>query len=224
MSYDEGYSCIKLKWKLFHEEQEQERIKHDEDRAKDEQERLQKVASNRIKSELSKRQMERERVAKEERERDAAIRTAKAKEKLAKDREVEAMEREARERARENKAKAAWAQERWAEKMRQEAREGKPLNERLAAPEAKKYTAWRISTGETYTSYHSYTSRSTKNNAKCPTKSKRTSCAHVGLWPRVEGQHQCSVCSKTFFSFILRCSECKVMACASCRRQLRDRY
>lgn len=209
---------------MYHDEQERERIKHDEARARQEQERLQKVASERIKSEILKRRVEREKAAKEERDRDAAIKAAKEKEKLAKEREAEAKEREASGRARRNAAKAEDTQERWTEKMRQEAREGKTSKDRTAAAESKRNAAWRTSSGQATAPHSDHSSRSTKSTLESTTRTRRTPCAHIRFWPRVEGQHQCSVCSRTFYSFILQCSACKMMACAPCRIQLRSRF
>lgn len=45
-------------------------------------------------------------------------------------------------------------------------------------------------------------------------------CRHRTFWLKVEGRHECSVCYKTFNGFVLQCPDCKIMACASCKKAL----
>ena len=47
-------------------------------------------------------------------------------------------------------------------------------------------------------------------------------CVHVGFWPKVEGKHRCAVCSHDFYLFAYQCPHCAMMACASCRKQLKS--
>ena len=48
-----------------------------------------------------------------------------------------------------------------------------------------------------------------------------SSCYHKGRWPKVGGQHQCTICLGSSYRFILECPRCRIRACASCRKQLR---
>ena len=54
------------------------------------------------------------------------------------------------------------------------------------------------------------------------TTQDESSCLHLGFWPKVEGKHRCAVCSQDFYRFVLQCPYCQMMACASCKKQLRS--
>lgn len=44
-------------------------------------------------------------------------------------------------------------------------------------------------------------------------------CFHDRFWPKINGRHQCSMCSKMYNGFILQCPKCGIMACASCKKR-----
>ena len=59
------------------------------------------------------------------------------------------------------------------------------------------------------------------SGSKPKSEAARKACSHRQFWPKVQGRYECSVCLETFPSFILQCPQCQIMACASCRRQIR---
>lgn len=50
---------------------------------------------------------------------------------------------------------------------------------------------------------------------------QRDVCRHKKFWPKVNGRHECSICLKTFHSFVLQCPNCNIMACAPRKKSLR---
>ncbi|KAI1382915.1 uncharacterized protein F4822DRAFT_86326 [Hypoxylon trugodes] len=51
-------------------------------------------------------------------------------------------------------------------------------------------------------------------------RSEAKSCGHMEWWKKVNGSHICSHCSIKTTQFALQCPECKIFACASCRKLL----
>lgn len=52
-------------------------------------------------------------------------------------------------------------------------------------------------------------------------KRPQTGCAHKHHWPKVNGRHQCSACSRILPMYIFQCGGCGVMACNDCRKALK---
>ena len=50
----------------------------------------------------------------------------------------------------------------------------------------------------------------------------RSTCRHDRFWPKVEGRHSCGRCHAVQSRFAFQCPGCKMVACASCRRGLRE--
>ena len=48
-------------------------------------------------------------------------------------------------------------------------------------------------------------------------------CDHGDFWPKIQGGQECRNCARFCNAFIFRCPDCGILACASCRDQLRRR-
>lgn len=46
-------------------------------------------------------------------------------------------------------------------------------------------------------------------------------CDHGDFWPKIKGGHECSNCARFCNAFIFQCPRCGILACVSCRDQLR---
>ena len=49
----------------------------------------------------------------------------------------------------------------------------------------------------------------------------RSSCRHDKFWPKIEGRQSCSRCHAVQSRFAFQCPGCRMVACASCRQELR---
>jgi DNA repair exonuclease SbcCD ATPase subunit len=47
------------------------------------------------------------------------------------------------------------------------------------------------------------------------------SCEHRGFWPETKGAHRCQRCERLTTKFALQCPSCQMVACASCRKELK---
>lgn len=66
------------------------------------------------------------------------------------------------------------------------------------------------------------TPRTAHARQRGPPKPKApTGCSHRPLWPKVQGRHQCSVCSRWLPKYIFQCDWCGVRACNDCRKTLK---
>ncbi|MCJ1467594.1 hypothetical protein MMC07_006219 [Pseudocyphellaria aurata] len=54
-----------------------------------------------------------------------------------------------------------------------------------------------------------------------PKPKASTSCSHKSFWPKVQGRHKCSVCSRILPMYIFQCDGCGVRACNDCRKMLK---
>ncbi|CAF9923184.1 MAG: hypothetical protein ALECFALPRED_002319 [Alectoria fallacina] len=166
---------------------------------------------------------QRERNEKWKREQDAA----RAREEAS--RKAEESQREAREREA--------AQEMADQRIRETERRERDLRQRLFEKFAKQSTESRIPQQQQQQQQQNQkppinptTPRSGNSTPQTPRRQNRRPapqtgstgvCRHREFWPKVQGRNRCSVCFKTFNGFVLQCPECKILACASCKKGLR---
>ena len=165
-----------------------------------------------------------EKIAKEKaKERAAAARAAAEKEREAREallqkvREVEAKaaekEREARE-ALLKKVREAEAQAESTKGRKQNVKESTPKS-RESLPRKGGGTRRRGPATQTEASV------SGQGAPDSSTNPRHGVCVHSGFWPKVQGKYRCAICTQDFYSFILQCPTCSMMACASCKKQLK---
>ncbi|KAL9128578.1 MAG: hypothetical protein Q9217_002777 [Psora testacea] len=192
----------------------------------------------RLREERMKAQREQAAQWRESYEKKAKEEAAKAEEaarKRAEDlarRKAEEVMRNRREELQRQAAKEAREKEAWQEAANRRERESwQEVLERLARKEAEARVdqhnhSWephspapkapKRNAGRNSSSQHRRPAHQTDSARSAP-----TACQHNKFWPKVAGVHECSVCSKVFKSFILQCPDCKKIACASCKRELR---
>ena len=156
---------------------------------------VRRAEQERIWAEIRRRQQEADRVAREQREKLEREQAAAAEiyKKLEKQRRQEA-DRIAREQA------AVAEVHRKLEKQRQEER-AKREEQQQKDPEGQ---IWRAVRGQ-----------------RANRVATKTSCKHAKFWPKIEGRQSCSHCNEHQWKFVLQCPDCKMIACAACRKSLR---
>lgn len=176
-------------------------------REREAKEREERLREERIKA-------QREQNEKRKREQDSA----RAREEAS--RKAEESQREAREREA--------AQEMANQRIRETERRERDLRQRLFEKLAKQDTEGKMprqnqnqpTDSTTPRSWNSSTSQTPRRQNRRPAPQTGV-CRHRKFWPKVQGRNQCSVCFKTFNGFVLQCPECKILACASCKKGLR---
>lgn len=203
-----------------------------------EAERLQRLASKRIKgTELRQNEAKLKSLQDALKDVNSKLNAEKQREEevtraaAAKRREQLRKEEEARKRAEEEQWRERWAQiqKEQAERAAKEAREAEKAREvqerkRRAAAEAK----LRVEIEERAKARKEEEARKERARAaassfssyRTPT-SRKSTCRHSGFWPKIEGSHTCGNCHSVQRRFAFKCPGCSMVACANCRQSLR---
>lgn len=211
----------------------------DEQKQQRESERLQRLARKTIKgndldrNEVRLRGLRSElqdvnrKIAAEKQKAEDSVRSqaARRQEQLMKEQEAKRRAEEKQEREIRAEREAAQAKSRREAAARtakeacdaQEAREAREAQERVrrvqAAREAQEARERAARAAET----------AQRKNASRPatTANSKSTCRHHAFWQQIQGQHLCENCHKFQKRFAFQCPGCKMIACASCRRDLK---
>ena len=176
------------------------------------------------KERLRQERMQEERLARERAQR--AEQEKREKEQRERDR-VEKEEREKRRKATEEYWKKCQKEQReedeWqnmAKKAREEAQKRRNFEE-FKANQQRRQGAQKNSASSSNGNFKPRTNHATSS----PSDFQGNGCLHGGFWPKVEatpprGRLSCEQCSKAY-SYLFQCPDCKMKACATCRRILK---
>ncbi|KAI9768088.1 MAG: hypothetical protein M1840_005122 [Geoglossum simile] len=212
----------KIKLKRLEEEHEKWAKVEAEARAKDMREELERLGRERAER-LGRERAER--LGRERAERLGRERAERLREQQ-RQKEKEQREKEQREKA-EKERQSEREEERREQELRErqaaQAEEARKTRERLAQELRERVERQR---GEQRQQQQRHREpQRTRRARRTPTSSSSyndsATCRHLKFWPKVEGDHQCSVCKRHFRAWILRCPDCGVRACAGCKVVLR---
>ena len=88
-------------------------------------------------------------------------------------------------------------------------------------PQSRTYQPWSRA-GSPTPAYNPSTSSWRDREQPYASDSEEGRCYHGTFWPRMKGEERCSNCARFCNAFFFRCLGCGILACVSCRDQLRQ--
>jgi len=198
-----------------------------------ETERLQRLASKRIRgNELRQKEARLQSLKselqdvnskitaeKKRHEDDVRAQAAKRQEQLRKEQEA----RRQFEGQQERERQAAWEAAQAELRREQAARAAKAAREIQEAWEAQEQLRKARAAREADAARRTNRSKpaTASNSSYLAFASDKSTCRHDAFWPKLQGSHLCSNCHTIQRRFAFQCPGCRMIACASCRKSLR---
>lgn len=201
----------------------------EEQKKRQETERLRRVAHRRVVENSAKQEEARLQSFKDGRkdveEKMGAIKKkmeAEARAQRMKEEEQLRKKEEANKRAEEERTRQRWAE--WTESQEAARRAGEAARRKARAEAQARAKAQEEAEAARMARERQERFRSSwaSPNVGSTTSSYRTNCRHGKFWPRIAGSHLCENCQTTQRHFAFQCPGCQKIACANCRQILRD--
>ena len=151
---------------------------------------------------------------------------ARRMEQNARDRALQEMQERIAKAKKEQAERAAKdAREAQAARKAREAQEAQEAQERVrraaAAENRRREAEERVQAMRAAEEAARSANRTRNSSFSAASGSRKGTCRHDKFWPKVEGKHLCSNCHTVQRRFAFQCPGCNIIACASCRQNLR---